>query len=172
MKYLKSVLFVVIMSLVLACDKDDDKAESETGPEEGIISLKVDGSQFSTSSSTTTITSAEQNGITGLQISGSEISSGKVINILVVNFTGEGTYAMEGTPFQDAPSVGIYSEIDVANNALKQWVAPHGTGGNVGTVVFTSVSETNVKGTFSFTGQNLDDESFKVVTEGTFNLDR
>ena len=168
----KLLTFILFISLLIACDKDDDSSESEmpAGAELGIITVTVNGTEFSTNTSTTTVTSGVQGGVTVLQFSGSEITSGNVINVIVADFTGEGTYRMSGTAFIDAPAVGLYSEVDVATQQLQQWLAPFDES-DVGLVTFTSVSETNVQGTFSFRAQNLDDGSFRQITNGTFNLD-
>jgi hypothetical protein len=84
---------------------------------------------------------------------------------------GVGTYAISET--SEMPSTAVYSEVDISNPSAgaQSWGAPYDGGGNSGSVVITSMTATNVQGTFSFTALNVTGSSgTKAVTNGAFNI--
>ena len=91
----------------------------------------------------------------------------------ILGFDGEGTYPLGGGAniFNSAS----YSETDVSNPqnpSSEIWQAPYDDT-VAGEVVVTQVTDTKVKGNFNFSCKNVGgDQSVKVITDGSFNLDK
>jgi hypothetical protein len=108
-------------------------------------------------------------GFTTIIVQGSD-ASGKAIQIIITGYQ-EGTNTYEISDDAAISTVATYIESNISNplNSLV-WAAPYDNSGAVGTVTITEISDTNVKGTFNFTGKNQDGEDTKAVTNGAFNV--
>ncbi len=169
MKNFKTLmLFIMIGSLVtlVGCSSDDDGGDGGNAGA-GTMTAKVDG---------TTVTSIELASQATLVASTSTLilqgtdANGIGFVITINGYTGTGTYNIDGntTGF----SVAIYIETDVSNPSNTQsWQAPYNTSIN-GSVSVSEETSDNVKGTFEFTGKNANDNSQKVITDGSFNLSK
>jgi len=162
MKTLRFLSLILMVSLaVVSCKKDDDGGEDPTGGE-GTLTAKVDGQTVNT---TLGITAVENSGT--LAISGGTMES-ENLQIIITSFNGVGTYPLNFT------NIGTYSYLPDPSNPDPNTVVVYATVNglqNTGEINITSYSNSNVKGTFSFTGYNYQDTSDTVsVTEGQFNI--
>jgi len=161
------LLLVVFSSFSVSCKSDDDGGSGGSAAE-GTISAKVSGTQFNSMEMATSGTMVNAGGSTTLSILGSN-ADGKAINIIVNGFDGEGTYQIGGG--SNIFVAGSYMETNISNPMNSQtWQAPYDDS-VAGEVSFSSVSDSNVKGTFHFEAKNVNgDGSIKNITDGSFNV--
>lgn len=156
MKTAKLLLFVFIavgLSLGSCKKKDDENADPSLSG--GSLSARIDGADWNASLAVQAVNS---NGV--LSVTGSDASS-KQLQITVINPTGAGEYQLGG---------------NMTNQNSGRWTAGVNTnqtytttvGLGSGTVNISELTDTNVKGTFSFTAANSDEEQVSV-TDGTFS---
>ncbi|MEZ4795717.1 MAG: DUF6252 family protein [Flavobacteriaceae bacterium] len=165
------MLLVMTMSLVSlsSCSKDDDGGGGGSA-ELGTIVAKIDGASMT---SVEIATFASLNSGT-LQIQGNTGgTSSKAIVLTVIGFDGEGTYPLGGGA--NIFNVAAYQETDVdisnpTNPEVRIWQAPYDDT-EVGEINVSEVTETYIKGTFSFSAKKSDDNSIKNITEGAFNIE-
>ena len=167
---------VLIMTLAAvtftSCSSDDGGGDDpgQSGTPSGVLVAKVDGNNYQSLeiSSSATVANNGQN----LIIIATN-SSGKAFSMTILGFDGEGTYPLGGGAniFNSAS----YSETDVSNPqnpSSEIWQAPYDDT-VAGEVVVTQVTDTKVKGNFNFSCKNVGgDQSVKVITDGSFNLDK
>lgn len=155
-----------------SCSSDDDSGDGGggSGAGSGVLVAKVDGNNYESMaiSSSATVANNGQN----LIIIASN-SSGKAFSFTILGFNGEGTYPLGGGAniFNSAS----YTATDVSNPqnpSTEAWQAPYDDT-EVGEVVVTEVTDSKVKGNFSFTCKNVGgDQSIKTITNGSFNLSK
>ena len=169
MKSLKTFILLFALSVsFISCDKDDDDSSSGSVGE-GTMTAKIDGSNFSNSNSAGQATIASLPTGDNLVIQASN-SDGKSINIVILNYTGTGTYEINSSGTN--PNTGIYTETDISNPSNTQiWQSPYQNSPN-GSVKITEETTSAVKGEFSFKAKNASDNSEKDITEGVFNLQK
>ncbi|MBT8273899.1 MAG: hypothetical protein KJO77_08835 [Bacteroidia bacterium] len=159
------ILLIMALSIVslTACSTNDD-TDNNNNAAAGTIEAKVDGNSFTSLDMTSIATLANGN----LIIQGND-ADGKSIVMTIFGYTGEGTYEFTGTdPL--ILHIANYIEADINNPMNTQsWTAPF-DGTAAGTVTITSEMSNSIEGTFEFSGQNANDMSMKVLTEGAFNL--
>ena len=166
LKLIGKCLFLSLSMLALSCSSDDDGGGGGSTPDGTYIKAKVDGTQYVTYSisgfSAGVATSSGSGSGRLIMITGSNDMNGDTafsINLLGINSTG--TY--EIGPDSDSTLAFVLTggsgvSYDTSNCA-----------GATGTINITTLSATEVKGTFSFTGK--DDENCtdsKSVTAGSF----
>jgi len=168
MKTLRFLSLILMVSLaVVSCKKDDDGGDGGTTAN-GTVSAKVDGASFTSQPAFTVANTITANGITTVTIQGSD-NSGKGIVLVINGFEGTGTYDIGGGA--NVFVTGSYIEANASNpTASQSWMAPFDAT-VAGEIQFSESTATKVKGTFSFTAKNTQDNSIKNITEGSFNID-
>jgi len=164
--------FLVTTSIFLtSCSSDDDGGGGGSAAA-GTITAKVDGS-WVTSMEMTTF--AYQVG-SMLSIQGNTGgTSSKAFVFNITTFDGVGTYDIGGTLGLGQANAS-YTEItvDISNPTAfesKIWSAPYEGGDKGGEIKISEITDTHIKGTFSYSAKNTDDGSMKEVTEGSFNVE-
>lgn len=160
-KQLGKIAFLALAITFGSCSSDSDGGSVNAG--EGTITAKVDGT---TVTSLDLATFAYQTSV-GLQITGTN-SAAKNLAIQILGFEGVGKYDMGG---DNTRAVGTYTEVDLNDpqNLNNIWMAPYSENALDGVVDVTEVTDTHVKGTFSFKAQN-EAGTVKNVTNGSFNI--
>ncbi|MAY23491.1 MAG: hypothetical protein CMC74_11985 [Flavobacteriaceae bacterium] len=168
MKFFKTLSLVLFVSLaVISCKKDDEGGDGgDAGA--GMMTAKVDGANFTSLDGTQAAEESNSGGVRVLAVSAGTVDS-ENLQMIVQNFDGVGTYDLNFL------SIGTYSYLpDPSNpdpNTVVVYTTVNGTS-STGEINISEYSSTNVKGTFSFTGYNLNDNSDTVsVTEGSFDLE-
>ena len=137
---------------MISCSDDDNVNVAGSGS----FTAKVDGTTFESLAGTV---GATVNGsVAGIQ--GSK-ADGEYIRINIVNYTGVGTYTT-GDALTNTNMI-IYGTI----SPNESWVSTFDVGS--GTIEITSETSTTIEGTFSFTGENNNLNTTKVITEGQFS---
>ncbi|WP_295337704.1 DUF6252 family protein [Flavobacterium sp.] len=170
MKTIKKIgLFfaIALVSLTTSCSSDDNGGGGSNATL-GTIRAKVAGSNYTSMEMGTFATRQVIGGLTSIIVQGSD-ASGKAIQIVITGYDGLGSYEISEDAAISTVASYIESNISDPMNSLV-WAAPYENSGVAGTVTVTEISETNVKGTFNFTGKNQAGEDTKVVTNGAFNV--
>ncbi|MCG2418518.1 hypothetical protein K8089_05740 [Aequorivita sp. F47161] len=162
------VLMAVLAVSLTSCKKDDDGGDDPQGGT-GTFSAKVDGDSFSGIQGTVVAQLTNSGSTQVLAVSGGTMDS-ENLQMIIQNFDGEGTYNL------NFMNIGTYSYLPDPGNPDPNTVVIYTTvgdgQGNNGTISISSFDGNTVKGTFSFTGINLNDNSDTVsVTEGQFNIE-
>jgi hypothetical protein len=161
------MLLVMTMSLVSlsSCSKDDDGGSGGNAAE-GTITAKVNGNQFTSLEMTSFANLTTASGQTTLVMQGNTQS--QAINMIINGYNGVGTYEISDS---NVFIIASYIEPNISNPLNTQtWSAPFQNSGIVGEINVSEQTNTNIKGTFSFTCKNSNDGSTKDITEGSFNL--
>ncbi len=160
MKTLKLFLFVALISAVaISCKKDDDGGGGSTP--EGSLTASVEGNGFS-SITAFGVKSGPIISVTGVD------ANQRTVGLTMNGVTTTGTYAIGGGA--NIAISGSYIEIDLGSQTSQTWQAPYDSM-EVGEVSISAISDTNIQGTFFFTGKNVNgDQSLRSVTSGSFNL--
>jgi len=148
------LLMVLIASVVMlgSCKKDDSDSGTPVGSN-GSISLKVDGGTWN---ATLAVQAVNSNGV--INVTGSD-SNAKQAAVNLYGVSAPGTYQVgppnQGNMLRWTEGLG-QTDTYQANGVIGS-----------GTVTVTELSDSKIKGTFSFTGFNTAQTS-KQITEGTF----
>lgn len=176
MRNLKQImLFVMVGSLLTftSCSKDDDNSGSGGAVGSGTMTADIDGAGFKNFKDLGQATVADLGGQGKTLTIQSSNSDGQSINIVIWNYTGEGTYKIDSSGLNS--NTGIYTETDVSNptdpNSTNIWSAPYENSAEE-SVIITKETDSNIEGEFSFKGKNARDSSVKDVANGKFNLSR
>jgi len=169
LKNLKRIALTIFLSAALFACKSDDEGGSDGDAASGTVEANIEGSNYKSDKQGTQARRVEAQGNTTIVVTSNEFSSGKNITLTISSgFDGVGTYQIGGGP--NVFVTGQYIEANASNPQDTQiWVAPFDES-VAGEINVSAVSDSNIKGTFSFRGKN-DDGSFKEVTEGSFNVD-
>ncbi len=167
-KQLGLALTLALALVVSSCSSDGGSGGSGGGV--GTFKAKIGGSNF-TSIPQAAIAQLASNGtFQNLSMSGTDASGKSILITILGENIGVGTYQLtdQGEQFVSAS----YNEVNLSNPiASLIFAAPYDGGGNVGSIVITEKTDTTVKGTFSFTGFNIQTGSgTKAITNGVFNL--
>lgn len=174
---MKKSRIITIMAMLFAvsvftfsCKSDDDGGGGGNAGA-GTISAKVDGTTVTTIDLTTTASNA--NGTLIILGNDGNQNPNKAFNLTIVGFDGTGTYPIGGTG--NVFNVGTYTEtiVDVNNPTnpdVTIYTAPYTGGANVGEIKISEITDTYVKGTFSFKAKNQSGSDFKNITDGSFNV--
>lgn len=170
-KLICAFMLVAGMTFMSSCSSDDNGGGGGNAAL-GTIKAKVDGSNVTTLSM---VTFANLTG-SFLSLSGNTGgTSSKAFSLNITSLNGVGTYDIGGGSTGLGQANASYTEINVNLSnpgapETKVWQAPYEGGEKVGEIKISEISDTNVKGTFSFTCKNSTDNSTKNVTEGSFNI--
>ncbi len=158
-------LTIILSGLFTFSCKSDDDGGGGGGAASGTITAKVDG----TTVSTIELTTAAQISGGSLMITGNDGGSpnNKAFQLSITSLDGTGTYPIGGGA--NVFNIASYTEINVSDPMNAQiWQAPYDDT-QVGEINISELSDSRVKGTFSFRGKNADG-NIKNITEGSFNV--
>lgn len=182
---MKTIKFFALLCLVAmpfaitSCSSDD--GEGGGGATLGTIKAKVGNSNFNSTEATTTAVKINTGGtahmitLYGMQM---DMSGGtqKVIQLMMnvpdleprsYDIGGENLIGFTATYTEASGTSG-------GDFTSTSWAAPYEGGEVAGQITITEISETNIKGTFSFTAQKQNTggwiDDFKDVTNGAFNV--
>jgi hypothetical protein len=160
--------FLVTSSLFLtSCSKDDDGGGGGNAAA-GTITGKVNGTTVTSSSQLTQANKVTAGSTSSLTMQGTNFD-GKGFSFVINNFTGTGTYEIGGS--SSVFVVASYIEGNASNPlATNIWSAPFDTDAVRGEISFSEATDDNVKGTFSFTAKNPNDDTEREITQGAFNV--
>ena len=161
------IFAVAIFTLITSCSNDDNGGGGGSASV-GTITGKAGGSSFTTISQGTTAMLASNGSFQNLAIQGATIT-GKTIQLVIIGQNiAAGTYQILDTD-SETNAAAVYGELDINNPTSAQtWSAPYTGMANTSSIKITSISATNVKGTFTFTGQG--ENGTKNITDGSFNV--
>lgn len=166
MKTLKILMLGLFVSVaVVSCKKDDDGGPDPTSGS-GAFTAKVNGNSFTGLEGTVVAQLNESGPVKTLAVSGGT-SASENLQVVITNFDGVGSYELGLT------NIGTYSYLPNPSNpdptSVIIYTTVTGTGGQIN---ISSFDGTTVKGTLSFSGVNLNNQSDTVsVTEGEFNIE-
>jgi hypothetical protein len=146
------MMLIAGVTMLSSCNKNDDDSGTPIGSN-GSISLKVDGSTWNASLAVQAVNS---NGV--INVTGSD-SNAKQAGVTLYGISAPGTYQV------GPPNAGNMLRWTEGLGQTDTYQA-NGVIGN-GTITVTELSDTKIKGTFSFTGFNTAQTS-KQITEGSF----
>ncbi|HIB36353.1 DUF6252 family protein [Mesonia sp.] len=164
---MKKLLFLCMsIATLVSCSKDDDGGNGGSAAA-GTIEASVDGSSFASMEIATTAVEQDANGATMIRVQGSN-SDGEGMVLTIMGFEGTGTYEINGSG--NLLTNAIYTETDLSNPMDTQtWLAPYDES-VAGEIKVSEKTDTNIKGTFSFSGKNEEGGTVKEVTNGSFNV--
>jgi hypothetical protein len=171
MKTIKKIGIVLTMAfatLLSSCSSDDGGGGGGTASL-GQVKAKVGGTNFTSMDLATFATKQVIGGFTTIIVQGSD-ASGKAIQLILSDYDGgTGTYAISDDA--NISAIASYIEANISNPMASQtWAAPYDGSGSAGSITITEISDTNVKGTFNFTGKNQNGDDTKAITNGAFNV--
>ena len=150
--------------IATSCSSDDGGAGGGSNLDT-YISAKVDGQTFTTFSAggvaaSTAIRSADLIQVTATSMVSATATDTKTLAISLFGVTAPGTYQVG--PNSD-------NSISYVEGASFSAFSTNVCAGATGTITVTTINDTKIEGTFSFTGKNDDNCSQqRVVTEGQF----
>jgi hypothetical protein len=154
-----AALFLLTTLAACSSSKKDDPTPDPAG-----ISWTVDGGTVST----TTTQSQQSSGLISIAGTVANGSASSYLSLQIPNAVG--TYTFGTSSLASA----TYSTTSGTNSVVYYaGPLPLSTGQTVigsGTIVVTALTATNVKGTFSFTGNSIAYSTSKAITNGTFNV--
>ncbi len=163
--FLLTILFTGLVTF--SCKSDDDGGGGGSAAE-GTITAKVDGNGFTSVEMATFAT------ISGgsIQIQGNTGgTSSKAIVMTITSYDGVGTYPIGGGANVFNVASYVETEVDLSNPTnpnVVTWAAPFDDT-QVGEINISELSDSHIKGTFSFQAKNADG-NIKNITEGSFNV--
>jgi hypothetical protein len=175
MKTLKNllVLAISISAFTFISCQSDDNGGGGGAVEAGTLTAQIDGVTFQSLEISSSATLANAGGTLNLVIIASN-SDGNAFSIVIFGYDGTGTYDITGDNIAIL-NTASYSETDISdpmNPSTEIWQAPFDNT-MVGSVSISEETDTNVKGTFSFTCKNVNgDGSVKTISDGSFDLDK
>lgn len=163
----------VLVIASTSCSTNDDEDGGEVNAASGTLAAKVDGTSYQSMEISSSATVANAGTAQNLVIIASN-SDGNAFAMTIFGYTGVGTYEFTGANIA-VTNTASYTETDVdinnpLNSTTEVWQAPYDNT-MVGSITISEETDTNVKGTFSFTCKNVNgDNSVKTISEGSFNL--
>lgn len=164
------ILLTLVSTALTSCSKDSSSNGGGSGSISGKITATIgDSGNFSSLTQGTTAMLLNNGSYQNLAIQGSEVS-GKSIQLEIIgNNIVAGTYPIT-VDNADYNVSAVYSELNVSNPIdSATYSSPYSGGTNLGSVTITSITATNVKGTFSFTGEDNPGVT-KVISNGKFDV--
>lgn len=157
---LSYVLFLSISLCFVSCSGDDDNGSAGGGSGE-YVKAKVDGKNFSSSTSYDLVAASRPTS-NAMAIQGSN-NEGHAIQITLFAFDGEGTYNVGDQLIGQA----LYTK--ASTTSLISYSSAAGGGAN-GEVTITYIDDEKVEGTFSFKGRKAEEGATEMVevTNGKF----
>lgn len=170
-KTIKHFSFAIVLALttIFSSCSSDSSGGGGGSASLGTVNAKVAGSNFSSMTVATFATKQTFGGVTTIIVQGSD-ATGKAIQMTLSGATvGTGTFEISDTASLSA--IASYTETNISNPSASQtWAAPYEGSGVTGSITITEITDTNIKGTFTFTGKNQSGTDTKQITEGTFNV--
>ena len=168
MKSIKHLSFAILLALttvLTSCSGSDGDGGGGGGNASlGTIVAKAGSTNFKSMPAATIATRQASM----LIIQGSD-ASGKALQLILMSNGAVGTYEISQTAGISA--IASYTVTNISNPMASQtWAAPYEGSGVAGSITISEISDTNVKGTFTFTGKNEDGADTKAVTNGAFNV--
>lgn len=168
MKKLKQqaiVLATIAFTVLVSCSSSDNTGDSGKATE-GTITATIDGAQFTSLEMTTFASVVNAGGQSTLVVQGN--TSSQALHFTINGYEGSGTYQIsDSNVFINAS----YVEPNINDPQNSQtWSAPFQNSGIAGEIVVSEETDTIIKGTFSFTCKNPNDDSVKEITDGSFNV--
>ena len=166
----KMIIAIMAMGIVtvISCKTDDDGGDGGTASS-GTVNATIDGTSYESDAMGTSAQLISAAGIETLTITSNEFATSKNITIVINGLDAEGTYQIGGEA--NISIVASYIEANVSNPADSQiWSAPS-SDAIAGEFNVSSLSDTNIQGTFRFTATNNQNGTTVEVTNGSFNLD-
>lgn len=164
------VLTLALTVLLSSCSSDDNGGGGGGNAPQGTLKAKVGGSNFTSMQMATTAQKVAVGGGTyTITIQGSD-SNGKAIILILNGVNGQpGTFEISQTAAISA--VASYSEMNMSNPMNSPvWAAPYDGSGVAGSITISEITDTNIKGSFNFTGKKQNGTDTKNVTNGAFNV--
>lgn len=161
LRLLTAALLASLSFVTASCGDDDSGSNNNnTNPSGEYVSAKVNGQAFS--SSTLFDAVGAQNPAGTLVVQGSD-NGGNAIQMMIMNFTGVGTYNLSNMTNGQL----LYTKIQGTTPTSYSSAAE---GGASGTAEITLIDDNKVEGKFSFTGRKVQEGSTETVTvtEGSF----
>lgn len=172
MKSIKKFGFVLVLAvatILSSCSSSDGGGGGSVGV--GTLKAKIGSTNFSSITQATTAMLVDNGSYQNLSIGGAT-TTGKTLQIMILGENiGVGTYQISDS--NDSSTTFVYSEVNINNptSGVKSWAAPYDGGGNSGSVVITSMTTSNVQGTFSLTASDvINGTGTKEITNGAFNI--
>lgn len=170
MRILFGSLFALLI-LLAACGGDDDK-KGGGGSGDGILTAAINADDFTADKDAAQ--AVLTNGAGGsnkisLMVTGENASTKQRISFTLYDYVELGAYQLR---FGNSDLAYYYENIETVDEAA--WISPDYSisDANVvqGTIAISEMTETRVKGTFSFTAREDGGDGIKEVTEGSFDL--
>lgn len=165
-KSIKHISFAIVLAVttILSSCTSDGGTGGGGSAALGTLKAKAGSTNFTSMSAATF---AHRSGTT-IIIQGSD-ATGKAIQLMIMGASDTpATYQISDT--STIMTSASYTEINTSTFTSTTWAAPYDGSGDVGTIVITEITDTNVKGTFSFTGKNQSGSDTKNVSNGAFNV--
>ena len=163
---MKSILILMlgVTLIMVSCKNDDDALLPFVGATGGAehMSAKIDGADWAAQQNFGDLISATGSETT-LAIQGGD-NSGNTIRINLSNYAGAQTY-VTGDNISNTNSISY-----VSISPIGSWMSTFDI--ESGTIDVTSDENNVIEGTFSFTGYNSTDMTNKVVTNGSFKVNK
>ncbi len=173
MKNLKQalkILFITIALTAVSCSSDDDSGNGAGAAGNGQVVATIDGTSFQSIAQGTQAVSVTNAGFTSITISAINLN-GQALNIFINSNNVEET-SYDLTDASGSLVSATYTIVDTQTFESMSYASPFLNSGDVGTITITSLTDTNIQGTFEFDMSNQDMPSdIKSVTNGSFNLD-
>lgn len=159
-----TVHYLFILLFIFTGCSDDDLALSD----EIYMSAKIDGVDYRMDSKSSNLTATRIIGAAGLSKLKVEVTSaeGNILRFVIPTYLGKGMYTIGDNPM--LPNIIEYESAV----PYGQWFCNH-PGPNDIEKNYVEILNDNgrfVEGTFSFAGQNFEDNSIRRLTEGQFRL--
>ena len=169
MKQFGLMLTMVMATLLSSCSSDDNGGGGSSAAN-GTIKARVAGSNYTTLQAASFAMKQQMGSVYMITMQGSD-ASGKAIQ-LVLNGVPATTGTYEISQEATISAIASYTELNM-NDPINSvvWAAPYEGSGVAGSITISEITDTNIKGTFSFTGKNQEGTDTKAVTNGAFNLD-
>ena len=173
MKTIKKFGFVLVLAVttILSSCSSSDSGGGGGSASLGTLKARIGSTNFSSITQATSAILASNGSFQNLSIGGGDVT-GKTLQIMILGENiGVGTYQISDS--DSSATTFVYSEVNINNptSGVKSWAAPYDGGGNSGSVVITSMTASNVQGTFSLTALDVvNGTGTKQVTNGSFNI--
>lgn len=173
MKTIKKFGFVLVLAVttILSSCSSSDGGGGGGSVGVGTLKAKIGSTNFNSITQATTAMLLDNGSYQNLSIGGAT-TTGKTLQIMILaENIGVGTYQISDS--NDSANTVAYSEVNINNptSGVKSWAAPYDGGGNSGSIVITSMTASNVQGTFSLTVNDvINGTGTKEITNGAFNI--
>lgn len=165
-------LFAAILLITATSCKTDDDGGNGGDAASGTLIATVDGDSYESEPTGTSATRVNAGGTTTIVLNANSTAAGsnRVFAITMNGIDAEGTYDIGGGANISINALYIEANATNANDAETQtWQAPFDDT-VAGEMNIAEITDSKIRGTFSFTGQNAEDQSTRTVTDGSFNI--